>query len=399
MASRLGQYTSMSNAHQAEEQPTFSLVNFGKHRVGQKNRATLGSMNSPSDAAELKAHAERPFAARRDDTIAGLCGVWMISGLFLDGWAHRHQKPETFFSPWHGILYSGFIASALWMLYVVRRHQQPGVSLRTTLPVGYGFRAAGVGIFGVGAVADLIWHTVFGIEVSIEALLSPSHLVLLAGGLLMAIGPIVSTLAREPQQRPTWASTGPIVGTVAFITSLMQFFIMYLSPFDSWLYTRAQDTYALIQGGNWVQQTVTIRNVAHMLLFTVFMVLPTLWLLRNVKLPRGAFLAVWFLPTVLQSLLDSFHSWQRLAGSLVAALLAEALWPTLDVRFKGNARIAMLATLLGAMSFVTWIGLFLTMWAHHTLGWQAELWFGVPTFSALLSALIVLSTSTTRQPV
>jgi hypothetical protein len=347
------------------------------------------------------AAAAGQLADRRDDAVAGLCGVWMISGLFLDGWAHRNQKPETFFSPWHGILYSGFIASALWMLYVVRRHQQPGVAWRATMPVGYGFRSAGVGLFGAGAVADLIWHSVFGIEVDIEALLSPSHLLLLSGGLLMAIGPIISTLAREPEQNATWSSMGPIIGTIGFITSLMQFFIMYLSPFDNWVFSKDQARTALVEGGRWMQQTVIIRNVAHILLFTVFMVLPTLWLMRNVKLPRGAFLAVWFLPTVLQSLLSSFDAWPRLAGSFTAALLAEILWPKLfshsPANQTANRRVAMLAALLAMMSFVTWIGLFATMRASNTLAWQAELWFGVPTFAALLSALIVLSTGVSVQ--
>jgi hypothetical protein len=41
-------------------------------------------------------------------------GLWTILGLFLDGWAHSHGKPESFFSPWHGVLYSGFFAAAVW---------------------------------------------------------------------------------------------------------------------------------------------------------------------------------------------------------------------------------------------------------------------------------------------
>jgi hypothetical protein len=284
----------------------------------------------------------------------------------------------------------------LWLLYVIRSHQKPGVSWRTTMPVGYGFRAAGVGIFGVGAIADLIWHSVFGIEVSIEALLSPSHLLLLSGGLLMAIGPIVSTLARESEQRSTWSSMGPVVGTVAFIVSLMQFFVMYLSPFDNWVLTKDQDRYAFSEGGRWFQETVIIRNVAHLLIFTMFMVLPVLWLVRNVKLPRGSFLVVWFLPCVLQSLLDSFASPQRLIGAFVAALLAEALWPKLSARFSALDHVAPLALLMAAMSFVTWIGLLLSLRANDTLAWQPELWFGVPTFAALLSALIVLASSVTN---
>ena len=355
-------------------------------------------MNSGSDASIVKTPSPRPLAARRDDTIAGLCGVWMISGLFLDGWAHRNSKPETFFSPWHGILYSGFFASALWMLYVIRGNQKPGTSWRAALPVGYGFRSGGVLVFGVGALADLIWHSVFGIEVDIEALLSPSHLLLLSGGLLMSIGPIVSTLAREPDQKPTWSAMGPVVVTVGFITSIMQFFIMYLSPFDSWVFTKDQAAEALGEGGGWMLRTLEVRNVAQILLFTVFMVLPVLWLVRNVKLPRGSFLAVWFVPTVLQSLLDSFESWQRLGGSLAAAILAEVLWPKLDVRYRGNARISILAALVAAMTFITWIGLFVSLLISNTLAWQVELWFGVPTFAALLSALIILAVSVSVRP-
>jgi hypothetical protein len=385
-------------------------------QMGQHRTMTTTSDLRPTSASTSKGHSEiephvdptlrvsapvsspvRSLAARRDDAIAGFCGVWMIGGLFLDGWAHRNQKPETFFSPWHGILYSGFTASALWLLYVIRSNQKPGISWRTTMPVGYGFRAAGVGLFGVGAIGDLIWHSVFGIEVSIEALLSPSHLVLLSGGLLMAIGPIVSTLAREPEQEPRWSSMGPVVGTVAFIVSLMQFFIMYLSPFDGWVFTKDQDRYAFSEGGEWFQQNVTIRNVADILVFTVFMVLPVLWLVRNVKLPRGSFLAVWFLPCVLQSLLDSFSSPQRLIGPFAAAVLAEFLWPKLSARFASKAQIAPLALLLAAMSFLTWIGLLLSLRASNTLAWQPELWFGVPTFAALLSALIVIASSSAQR--
>jgi hypothetical protein len=125
------------------------------------------------------------------------------------------------------------------------------------------------------------------------------------------------------------------------------------------------------------------------------MALPVLWLVRNVKLPRRSFLAVWFLPCVLQSLLDSFSAPQRLIGPLAAALLAEVLWPKLSARMSSNAQIAPLAGLMGAMSFVTWIGLLLSLRASNTLAWQPELWFGVPTFAALLSALMVLGSSFT----
>jgi hypothetical protein len=336
----------------------------------------------------------RVIALRRDDAVAGLCGVWMIAGLFLDGWAHRNQKPESFFSPWHGILYSGFLASSLWMLKVARAHHIPGTSLQKTLPIGYGFRSIGVAVFGVGAVADLIWHQVFGIEVNVEALLSPSHLLLLSGGLLMACGPIVSTLAREQTQdrlaRGSWASTGPIVATVAFITALMQFFLMYLSPFDNGLYAKAVTNEALNEGGRWLANELRTRGVASIFLFTLSFVLATLWLVRNINLPTGTFFVMWLIPSVLQTLLSNFDSARTLIGPFAAALLAELTWPAIRQRQHNKG---LLAGWLASMMLVLWFGFFLGVRLEGQLSWQVELWTGVPTFAALLTALIVLGSS------
>ena len=48
-----------------------------------------------------------------DWLMAGL-GAWLIGGLYLDGWAHIHVPAlETFFTPWHAVLYSGYIAGAV----------------------------------------------------------------------------------------------------------------------------------------------------------------------------------------------------------------------------------------------------------------------------------------------
>jgi hypothetical protein len=51
-------------------------------------------------------------AAGFDWVMAGL-GSWLIGGLYLDGWAHIHVPAlETFFTPWHAVLYSGYLAGA-----------------------------------------------------------------------------------------------------------------------------------------------------------------------------------------------------------------------------------------------------------------------------------------------
>ena len=45
------------------------------------------------------------------DWVAVALAGWLIGGLHLDGWAHNHHpEMESFFTPWHGVLYSGFFA-------------------------------------------------------------------------------------------------------------------------------------------------------------------------------------------------------------------------------------------------------------------------------------------------
>jgi hypothetical protein len=342
----------------------------------------------------------RVMAQRRDDAVAGICGVWMIAGLFLDGWAHRNQKPESFFSPWHGILYSGFLASSLWMLKVARSHHRPGTSLRRSLPIGYGFRSIGVLLFGAGAVADLVWHQIFGIEVNVEALLSPSHLLLLSGGLLMACGPIVSTLAREnlmkrsQSSKGTWAAVGPIVLTMAFVISVMQFFLMYLSPFENGIFARAEADVALNEGGTWLVAELRNHGIASIFLFTLTFVLATLWLVRNVTIPTGTFFVMWFIPSVLQTLLSNFSTVRTLIGPFVAAFLAELTWPSIRDRVR---HVGLLAGWLAALMLVLWLGFFLGVRLYGPLSFQVEFWMGIPTFAALLTALIVLGSSNTSQ--
>lgn len=342
--------------------------------------------------------ASRPFAQRRDDAVAGLCGVWMIAGLFVDGWAHRNQKPESFFTPWHGILYSGFAASAVWMLYVIRRHQVTGRSWRETIPVGYGVRSLGVAVFGVGAIGDLLWHELLGVEVSVEALLSPTHLVLLSGGLLLSFGPIVSTFAREgDRQQPRWSSTGPIVGTVAFIVSLLQFFLMYLSPFAEHLFGRRVLRDAQYNGGRWLHQDVEYIGIAGILAFTFVTVTALLFLVRRVRLPRGTFLVLFVVPAVLQTVLQSLETLPRVVGAVVAAIVAEFTWPRV-AQLAPSRKRAVLPAWIALLVAITWFGLFLGVAVtprEGGVGWTTPLWTGVPFLAAMFAVLLTVTTDPT----
>lgn len=77
--------------------------------------------------------SERLVSSTRFDWIITVLSAWMIGGLHLDAWAHHQFDVETFFTPWHGVLYSGFLALAavLVAMFVLSLRQGPGRRQRT----------------------------------------------------------------------------------------------------------------------------------------------------------------------------------------------------------------------------------------------------------------------------
>jgi len=141
-----------------------------------------------------------PAVAWYDWLVLAVCG-WLVAGGSLDAWAHRHLPSlETFFTPWHGVLYTGYAACATvlggrWL----SRHSLPG---------GYELSLLGCGMFAVGGLLDLLWHTVFGIERNIATILSPSHLLLVVAMGLIVTGPLRASRAAQGRRAPAIAVLG-----------------------------------------------------------------------------------------------------------------------------------------------------------------------------------------------
>ena len=131
-------------------------------------------MASRAVVAEPGPRTRTPAASGPDATAIGgagfdwlmaVLGGWLIGGLYLDGWAHIHVPAlETFFTPWHAVLYSGYIAGAVALAVTVRRNRRRGAPRARALPAGYGLSLVGVFVFFFAGVADMLWHVTFGIE-------------------------------------------------------------------------------------------------------------------------------------------------------------------------------------------------------------------------------------------
>lgn len=189
--------------------------------------------NSINLVVTQRAEKKRPpLSSLRFDWIVTILCTVLVSGIYLDGWAHFHGKvDQSFFTPWHAALYSGFAIAAAFLFFSLIRNHMKGYPWREALPLGYGVALLGAVIFGVGGVLDLIWHTLFGIEQSVDALLSPTHLMLALGVVLIVTGPLRAAWMRFPRAtRNGWLKLLPSVLSITLLLSIFTFFTEYAHP-------------------------------------------------------------------------------------------------------------------------------------------------------------------------
>jgi Tol biopolymer transport system component len=192
----------------------------------------MATVDQPFETSIPKNKAQSQPVMLNFDYIAVLLTLWYMGGLFIDGWAHNHGRTDvTFFTPWHAIFYSGYAVTALFYGWTVYRNTQAGVRWQDVLPKGHHLSLIGLMIFGFGGVFDLLWHTFIGIEVDVEALLSPAHLLLASGMILVFSGAFRSFQYKS--KRESWADWFPAVMSVTFTVSTLMFFVQYFSLGDS----------------------------------------------------------------------------------------------------------------------------------------------------------------------
>src|SRR2546425_9292793 len=101
---------------------------------------------------------KQPIGGLRYDCLMSIMGFLFVGGLYLDGWAHAHGKVDnTFFTPWHAVLYSGYLINAVVLIATLVINHRRGRAWQKTLPTGYELSLVGVPLFAIGGMGDAIW--------------------------------------------------------------------------------------------------------------------------------------------------------------------------------------------------------------------------------------------------
>jgi hypothetical protein len=136
------------------------------------------------------------------------------------------------------LLYGGFAFTAAWTIWLgYRQRRQTSRWWRYGWPAGYGIGALGAVGFFVAGVLDMIWHSIFGVEVSLDIVLSPSHLLLAVSGTLLLTSPLRSWWATGTTGRR--AATG--IASLALGSIFGVLLLGHSTVFRSTAPTRAYD--------------------------------------------------------------------------------------------------------------------------------------------------------------
>jgi len=329
---------------------------------------------SPEKQITPEAKLPQRIGGIKFDMFIILLTSWFVGGLHLDGWAHSHiPRMETFFTPWHGVLYSGYFACAAVIVAVVVINRSRGYGWREAIPVGYELSLLGVPLFLIGGVADMTWHILFGIEVSTEALLSPTHLLLAFSGVLIVSGPFRAAWRRTDSEIESgWATLFPMLMSFLATYSIFTFFTEYAHPFVRIL--------LVTQASTDVGKSL---GVAGILLQTALFIGFVLLLVKRWQLPFGALTGIL---TVNTAMVCIFSDQYRLVpAAFVAGLVADLLIRFLKPSPERQDRLRLFAFLVPV---VLYLGYFSELMMMDGITWTIHFWLGSCVLAGIVGLLL-----------
>jgi hypothetical protein len=299
-----------------------------------------------------------------------LLSLWFLIGGYADAWAHIHRQVESFFTPYHAIIYTAMIASLVLFGATLRRNRRAGYPLQRSMPLGYGLSAIGSVLFLIAGFADMTWHLVFGIEVSIQALLSPTHLFLGLAGVLLGTGPLRAAWLRGEVRAGYPAVLSGILLLASFV-----FFTQYAHPyFDVWA------------AKGWVTspfEAGVAMGVMGIMLQTAFLAGIMLTMLRRFELPAGTMLLFFLLGGIPVAAIQ--ENWVFVQTACIAGIAAEVAHRYLRPSAGRVRELRIFAFGVPAVWIAAYIATVAVRWG---LGWEIHTWAGSVVIAGIVGLLL-----------
>ncbi|MEK7543069.1 MAG: hypothetical protein AAB503_02080 [Patescibacteria group bacterium] len=315
-----------------------------------------------------------PQAGRKFDTVFVTLGFLLTAGVFLDGWAHNHltQTLETFFTPWHAIFYGSFFAICALLIHESVKNYKSGFRFPKLLPRQYHLSIYGLAIFLLAGVGDMFWHLIFGIEVDVEALLSPTHLLLALGGAILMCAPFHALWHRDIKEKP---HSFAIIFSVIFFFSLLTFMTQFAHPMhhpwmDSNFITNPPDSGQAL-------------GVASIMIQSGIFVGLILTILKRWKFPHGSFVLIVGLNAIFMSVLrDQFRF---IPALIIAGFIIDLIYKKIDPDISRTRQIRLFSVLAPMVIYSAYT---VTIFLTSGTWWSVHLWVGAIAISGIVGFLL-----------
>ncbi|WP_433794871.1 hypothetical protein [Actinoplanes sp. CA-252034] len=341
-------------------------------------------MTTSVERARPTEDAGASFTAR-ERWVLLVASAWLVIGLQLDAYAHATTPElETFWTPWHGVLYSGIAASGFTLLWIMRS-RLPGIpTYRSVLALPNALRLplAGMAFLLVGGGVDTLWHNIWGIERDMEIFVSPSHEFIILGMALVAMGPTLM-LAAVPGER-LGVSGGFLVGVSTLFAVL---------PVHIYSLHASSIGFRHLGSGN---EEIPIFSpdaqlVHGYIVSTILLLLPFIVIGRRWPLPLGLpSVLVAIIAVLMHLMFDSRDDWWPALTLAAVSFAIEAVWrlvtPLLKLPANGRWVLFGLLTPPVAWGTVLLVGKIQT----GSTGFNIHMTSGLLTLTALTGVATVL---------
>ncbi|MEZ4668879.1 MAG: hypothetical protein R3E39_13305 [Anaerolineae bacterium] len=231
----------------------------------------------------------------------------------------------------------------------------------------------------------MLWHEIFGIEQNLEALFSPTHLMLATGAFFFVSGPLRAAWQRKGGRG--WGELLPAVLSVTMLFSMFTFFTQYANIFGNpaVLNTNIGGTRYFIE----------VTSVSYILIPAALMMGSILLVMRRWQLPFGS-LTLMFVVNALVMLLMRFEFaspyWRTVVAAGIGGLFADILVLWLQPSAVRHNILRLFAFLVPFVYFLLVLGA-IALTGPRGLWWEIHTWLGVPfvagTIGVGLSFLVV----------